>query len=307
MKRPGSLFISKKSLILICAVLVLAAGAGYSLWNDNSQPNTKSGKLNATKYISLAGGYLFSTPAKYVVDETTVRGVAVVYSQDTTTLLTKNLDELYGSGVVTVQPIKQLKNGDAKAFKDYVNNTVAADLRKAMGSGSNVGFSKKGDTEAARVSAILNSGTILRVAYVLNLPQPVMVVAKDESDAFKIVGSSLEDLNKTNLKPDIDQAAQAARTVVELLSRQDASGIKGRGTTDFNKNVTKDQLVANLSSSATYLDRKITVVGGTYDGKVFIAQLVFEPKTKDGTPVGRVLSLSKQGKNWKLDGFQLPQ
>ena len=308
MKRPGSLFISKKSLLLIAAVLILAAGAGYSiLHNNHNQPGGQSVKPNATKYISFGGGFLFSIPAKYAVDETTVRGVAVVYSKDITSLSAKNLDELYSSGAVAVQPVKQLKNSDAKTFKDYVSNSVAADLRKTMNSGSDVRFSKKGDIEAAEVFAILNSGTHLRVTYVLNLPQPVMVVAKEESNAFKIVSSSLEDLDKSNLKPGIDLAAQAAKTVAEMLRRQDTSGIKGKGTTDFNKTVTKDQLVANLSSSAAYLDRKITVVGGTYDVKVFIAQLAFEPKTKGEAPVGGALSLSKQAKSWKLDGFQLPQ
>lgn len=309
MKKHGSLFISKKSLLLIIVVLILAAGVGYVLWHNNrNQPSSQSAKPNATKYVSLDGGYLFSIPAKYVVDETANQGVAVVYSQDITTPPSaKNLDELYSSGVVTVQPAKQLKNSDAKTFKDYVSSTIAADLRKKLNSGSDVKFLKKGNIEAAQVSAILNSGTILRVTYVLNLPQPVMVVAKEESDAFKIVGSSLEDLNKTNLKPDIDQAAQAAKTVADMLHRQDTSGIKGKGTTEFNKNVTKDQLAANLSSSASFLDRSITVVGGTYDSKVFLAQLAFEPKTKDEAPVGGVLSLSKQDKNWKLDGFQLPK
>ena len=308
MKKQGSLLISKKSLLLITAVLILAAGAGYALWRNNNQPSGQSAKPNATKYVSLNDGYLFSIPAKYTVDEIANRGVAVVSSQDITTPPSaKNLDELYSSGAVTVQPVKQLKNSDAKTFKDYATNTVAADLRKTMNSGSDVKFSKKGDIDAVEVFAIQNDGTRLRSAYLLNLSQPVMVVAKEESDAFKIVRSSLEDLNKTNLKPDIDLAAQAAKTVVEMLRRQDNSGIRSQGTTDFNKNVTKDQLAANLSSSATYLDRSITVVGGSYDGKVFIAQLAFEPKTKDEVPVSGVLSLSKQGKNWKLDGFQLPK
>lgn len=312
MKRPSSLF-TKKLLLLVAAVFSLVAGVGYISWRHSSRhqstlPTThQPAKPNATKYISLSGSYLFSIPAKYAVDETVIPGVAVVYSKDITTLPVKNLDELYSGGSVTVQPLKQLKNSNAKTFKDYVSNSVAADLRKTMSSGSDVRFSKKGDTDAAEVFAILNSGTHLRVAYLLNLAQPLMSVAKDESDAFKIVGASLEDLNKTNLKPDIDLVFQTAKTVVDMLRRRDGPGLKSKGSTDFKNNITKDQLIANLNSSSSFLDRSITVVGGSYDGDVFIAQLAFEPKTTDKAPVSGVISLSRQGNNWGLDGFQLPQ
>ncbi len=295
-----------RKIYLLIFILVIVVMAGVA-WQNSNAKHTKGARVEA-KYISLGGGYIFSIPAKYAVNETANPGVAVVYSQDITTPPSaKNLDELYSSGVVTVQPVKQLKNSDAKTFKDYVTNTAAADLQKKLNSGSDIKFLKKGDVEAAEVSAILNSGTVLRAAYVLDLPQPVMVVAKEKSDAFKIVSSNLEDLHKTNLKSDITLAAQAAKTVADMLRRQDASGIKGKGTSDFNKNVSKDQLVANLSSSASFLNRSITVVGGSYNGQDFILQLALEPKTKDELPASGVLSLSKQGQNWKLNGFQLPQ
>lgn len=308
LSRLSSLFNKKLPLIFV-AILILAAGVGYIGWhrhNNHNQSTPGSAKPNVTKFISLDGGYLFSIPAKYAVDATTTSDTVIVYSKDTP-VPGKNLDELYSGGSVTVQPLKQLKNSDAKTFKDYVSNSVAADLRKKMNSGSDVRFSKKGDIEAAEVTAILNSGTILRAAYALNLPQPVIVVAKEESDAFKIVGSSLEDLNRTNLKPDINLAVESAKSLAGMLHRRDASGIKDQGSTDFSKTVNKDQLVANLSASATYLARSITVVGGSYDGQLFIAQLAFGQKTKDEAPVSGALSLSKQGKDWKLDGFQLPQ
>ncbi len=293
-------------LPLLGLVLVLAAGLAYrQIWHKSAKP-AESVVVEA-KYVSFNGGYLFSIPARYVANETAIAGVTIAYPESQPMPSGKKLEELYTTGAVAVQLITQLKDDNEQAFKDYVNNTLAADLRKTLNSASDVREASRGSIYAKEVFALDNSGAHLRVAAAINFPQPVLITAANDNEPFKTIFSTTEDLRKSKLKPDIDHAAQAAKSVADMLYRQDASGIRDKSTTDFNKNVTKNQLVANLSLSATYLDRKITVVGGTYDGKVFIAQLAFEPKTTDKVPVSGVMSLSKQGKNWELDGFQLPQ
>lgn len=293
-------------LPLLGLVLVLAVGFVYKqFWHKSAKPAEPA--VIETKYVSFSGGYLFSIPAGYVANETTIAGVTIAYPESQPMPSGKKLEELYTTGTIAIQPITQLKDDNEQAFKDYVDNTLATDLRKTLNSASDVREVGKGGIYAKEVFALDDSGNRLRVAVAINFPQPVLITAADDSEPFKITITTVEDLKKSTLRPDIDQATQVAKNVADMLHSRDASGVRAKGTTDFNKNVSKDQLVANLSLSAGFLDRSITVVGGSYDGKVFIAQLVFESKTTDKAPVGGVLSLSKQGKNWKLDGFQLPQ
>ena len=306
MRRLRLPFKSQKiSLPLLAFILLLVVGLGSASWQKTHPKPVPVSEVDA-KYISLGGGYLFSIPAKYTSTGAAIPGVTIVYPETLDTLNGKNLEELYKAGAVAAQPIAALKDNNVKAFKDYVSNMLAADLGKTMHSAVDVREAKQGNIPGLRVFALANDGKRLRAIYAVNFTQPVMMVASEESDALKVVGSTVEDLKKTKYKADIDLAVQAAKSVAEMLQKQDASGIRKKATAQFNKNVSKDKLAADLKG-ATYLDRSITIAGGSYNGKVFIGELIFEPKTKDQSAVSGVVSLSKQGKNWKLDGFQLPQ
>ncbi len=297
-------FTRKIYLLILILLIVVVAGVA---WQNSNAKHAKIAGIEA-KYISLGGGYIFSIPAKYVADETIIRGVTIVYPEASAPRAGENLEQLYASGTVAVQLIAALKDNNTKAFKDYTSNTLAADLRKSLQSPSDISFVKQGNVDAVKVFALANDGRHLRIIYALNLsPQPLIIVAKDESDALKIVASTMEDLKKSNLKPGIDQAAGTAKTIIERAQKQDSSGIKREGTSEFNKSVSQDKLTTDLRSSASYLSRAITIVGGSYNGKDFILQLAFEPKTKDEPSASGVLSLSKQGQDWKLNGFQLPK
>lgn len=294
----------KVSLLLV--LLVIAIAIALILVIDR-KPQSQSTQVGTPKYISLEGGYLFSIPLKYAVDETVVNGVAIVYPEASPPQSGQNLEQLYGNGTVAVQPITTLKDSNVKAFKDYVNGTLASDLRKSMHAAVDVRDAKQGSVPGFRVFALTNDGKRLRAIYAVDFSQPVIMVAKDENDTLKVVGSTIEDLKKSNLKPDIDQASQAAKTILEMAQKQDSSGIKKRATEEFNRSVTNEKLKSELKSTATNLSRPITIVGASYDGKDFTAQLIFNPQTKDGAILSGIASLHKDGKIWKLQAIQLPQ
>jgi len=292
------------------AVIVALAGVGYYIWHKAY--NAKTSNPSATshqeaKYISFGGGYLFSIPAGYSIDETAITGVTIIYPDSSPITSGKRLDQLYANGSVAVQPITALKDNNTQAFKDYVNDKLVPELRKSMSSGSDVRLAKQGDVVAIKVLAVLNNGKRLRAIYALNLSQPIIMVAKDESDVLKIVGSTMEDLTKTKLKSGIDQVAQVVKQVVEQIQNQDVEAVRKASSDEFNKSETKEQLTAKLKKASAYLDRSITIVGGSYNGKVFIAQLTFEPKPGEPPVAGGVVSLHKVGQTWKLDALQLPQ
>lgn len=289
-------------LLLLALVLVLGIIGYKEVWHKSSELP----KLDA-KYVSFSGGYLFTIPDKYTVDETLIPGVAIAYPEASPPSAGQNLEGLYASGIVAVQPITALKDNNALAFQDYVSNTLAAGLRKSLNSTSDIRETKQGGVKATQVFAQTPDGKRLRAVYAVNFTQPVMIVAGDESDQLKIVGSTMEDLKKTKYKPDIDQAANTTKTILTLAKSKDASAILKQGTKDFKKALSKDKLAQTLQSLESYFDSTVAIVGGTYNGQGFIAQVIFGPSTKhDKSSIGTV-QLHKEGISWKLQAIQLPK
>lgn len=296
--------ISKVTVLIIGLIIILTGS--YIAWATTHPKSSKSTNAGAAKYVSFGGGYLFNIPAKFVVDDTILPGITVIYPENSPPQAGKSLEGLYANGTVAVQPIAALKDNNVKAFQDYINNIFTVDLRQALHSASDVRLTKQGGVDAIKVFALAADGKRLRVVYAVDLTQPVMIVAKEESDALKVIGGSTEDLKTSKLKTDIDLSAQTTKDVVESLQKGDTSNVRKKGSKEFNKTMTDSKLKSELDASARYLNRSITIMGGSYNTNDFVAQLVFQPKTKDEVPVGGTVSLHKEGKAWKLQALQLP-
>lgn len=290
-------------LPLLWLVIVLAVGFGYKqIWHKPANPVGLD-----KKYVSLGGNYFFSVPAKYTANGTAVPGATIVYPEKLAIQNGQSLNDLYLNGTVAVQAIAELKDNNPEAFKAYVKDVLAADLRKNFKGVTDLRPAKQKDVDANEIYALGEGGKHLRANYAINFTQPVLVVAQDRSEAFKTIGFSMEDLKKSELKPDIDLAAQATKEVAQKLQEQKSAELRKNATTDFKKGMTQQQLTDDIKTAGQYLQRPINIVGGLYNGKFFIAQLVFEPRQKDDPPVAGVVSLKKEGKSWKLDGLQLPK
>lgn len=260
------------------------------------------------KYVSFNGDYLFSIPAKYTANGVAIPGVTIIYPEASPPQNGQSLSDLYvANGTVAVQPIAELKDNNSEAFSAYVKDVLAADLRKTFKSATDLRPAKQKGVDAIELSALGEAGKVLRVNYAANFTQPVLVVAQDRSDAFKIVNLSMEDLKKSSLKSGIDKAAQAAKEVAQRLKDQKIKELRKSGTAEFNKQKSEEQLAATLSGSSIFFQRPISIVGGLYNGEFFIAQLVFESNSPGGQPTPGIVSLQKIGKTWELDGLQLPK
>lgn len=290
-------------LPLLGLVLVVAIGLGYKqIWHKPAKPAGVD-----AKYVSFSGNYLFSIPAKYTANGTALPGVTIVYSGETFAPTGKSLNDLYTSGGVAVQAIGELKDSNVDVFRAYVKDVLAADLRKTFKSTSDIRQAKQKNAEAAEIYALGEGGKLLRADYAIDFTQPILVVAQERSEAFTTVGFSMEDLKKSSLKSDIDQAAGATKEVAQRLRDQKIKDLRKNDTTKFNKQNSEAQLAAMLKDSNVFFQRPISIVGGLYNGEFFIAQLVFEAKASGDQPVAGVVSLHKEGKTWKLDDLQLPQ
>ncbi|MDO8591998.1 MAG: hypothetical protein Q7R60_03730 [bacterium] len=290
-------------LPLLALVLVLAVGFAYTrVWHKPAKPAVVD-----AKYVSFSGGYLFSVPAKYTANGTAMPDVTIIYPKASPAQNGQSLTDLYLNGTVAVQPIRELKNDDPQAFTTYAKDVLAADLRKTFKTATDLRPAKQKGVVANEVYAVGEAGKLLRANYAIDFAQPVLVVAQDRSDAFLVVGFTMEDLKKSSLKPDIDQAAQAAKETAQGLKDQKIKELRKNASSGFKKEMTEAQLADNLYKSSQYFKRPISIVGGLYNGEFFIAQLVFEASSQGDQPVAGVVSLHKEGKTWKLDDLQLPK
>ncbi len=294
-RKPGLMFL----------VLLITFGVGYIVWHSTNKDN-KTTTL-AAQYISFDGSYLFTIPANYTASETVIDGATIVYPEVSPPTSGQKLESLYANGVVAIQPIVALKDNNPDNFKQYMEGQLSSDLKNSLNSKTDIKESTQNGIQETKVLAQTQDGKLLRVVYGLNQSQPVLMVASDESDVLKAVSSTMEDLKKMKNKPDIDQAAQVAKTAAEMLQKQDVAGLKKNGTTQFNESESKDKLTADLKLSAAFLKRSITIVGGAYNGKNFNAQFIIAPIKSGDQPTSGILSLQKVGKTWKLNGFQLPK
>lgn len=290
-------------LPLLGLVLVLAIGLAFGrVWHKPAKP-----AVIEAKYVSFSGGYLFTVPAKYTANGTAIPGVTIIYSEASPPQSGQNLNDLYANSIVAVQPIAGLKDNNPQTFSAYVKDVLAVDLRKNFKSASDLRQIKQKDAEAVEVFAVGEGGKRLRVIYAIDFTQPVLVAAQDDSDVFKTVGFTMEDLKKTSLKTDIDQAALATKEVAQKLRDLRSTELIKNASSKFRNQATEEQLVGSLNKSSQYLKRPINIVGGLYNGEYFIAQLVFEAKADGEQPTPGIVSLQKVGKTWKLDSLQLPK
>jgi len=298
------LHISRKIYLpFLGLVLVLTAWLIYSrVWHKSVEPAGLD-----LKYVSLSGGYLFSVPAKYIANGVTMSGVTLVYPEASPPEDGQSLNDLYLQGTVAVQPIGELKDDNPEAFMTYIKDVLVADLGKIFKGATDLRPATQKDAVTAEVYALGEAGKRLRANYAIDFTQPVLVAAGDRSDAFLTVGFTMEDLKKTSLKSDIDQAAEATKDIAQKLQQQNSVDLRKNATAGFKKKMTEEKLVDTLNKSAQYLKRPINIVGGLYDGKFFVAQLVFEAKTAAEQPISGIVSLQKVDNTWKLDGFQLSE
>jgi len=292
--------------ILGAGLFLVIIGGGYFGWKKLHN-NTQTFNADTYRYVSLGGGYIFTVPAQYTADGTALPGATLIYPKETDATNGKSLNDLFAAGAVAVQTITELKDNNPEAFNIFVKDVIAADLRKVFKSPTDTRPAKQTEAEALEVYVLGPNGKRLRANYAINFTQPIIVAAQERSDAFVTVSLSMEDLKKSRMKTDVDQAAQAAKEIAEKVKGQKGAELIKTSTTEFKKQKTNEELASMLKESTAYLDRPLTIVGGLFNNQYFIAQLVFEPSAQTEQPTVGIISLRKNGKTWELDGLQLPK
>lgn len=260
-------------------------------------------KTTHPEYVSFSGGYVFSVPENHVVDEQSDLGKQLVYAGQ---LTAKNLEELYAGNGVSVQQIVDLTDRSTGGFKKYVNDTVIPTIKKDLSAETELKFVKSGDVDAARIT-VRKDGQQIRFVYLRGGNHPVLVISKDETDQFKKIVESLVDVEKSDLKDDIETIKNTIRDSAQLIKQQNASELHAKGTAEWQSKNPKDQVVAAFKAAEPITrTQNVAIAGGIFNKGEFTSAIRFSQLGKDNEATLGTISLMKENGQWKIFILNLP-
>ena len=291
--------LSHKTLFIIL-ILLVAVGAVVVLRGNSN----KVAKAQYPEYFNFDGNYVFSVPKDYSVDEQSAPGAQLVYSGQ---ISVKTVEDVYNQKGIALQAISELTDHSGKAFKDYVNGKYLADLKSNLSTNDvKIKFGKANGSDNARV-IVKKDGQQIRFIYLKGGQHPVAVISKQETDPFKNIESSLKDIEKSDLKGEVDPIKQSIKTTGQLIKDQKAHDLYAAAAADLRTKSTETGLASALSAAQVYTNGNIVISGISYTPNGFSATMRFTKLDKnDQQPAFGALTYKKIDGQWKLEALSLP-
>lgn len=292
---------SKKPWIIVVLLIVLVAG-GLFLYSRSSTPPHI---VEHPEYLNFSGNYVIAVPQTYVVDELSLPGQYVLLYSGQQRPGTK-LEDAYNAGAISLQPIIDMSDHNSSTFKKYVKETLIPEFKKNVSSDYQLKFSKFDGWDVARITA-KKDGKPLRFVYVKNGQNPVAIVAKEESEAFKKIERTITDVETSDLKDDNKSLRQTILNFSKLVKDQKAADLYQQAVPGLKAKINQDQLATGLAGASAYTAGGITIYGTAYtlNPTKYSSVLVFHTN-KDIPASTGALSLDKVNGQFKLQGLQLP-
>lgn len=307
-------------LVISVVVLVVIAGVVWKFWPQLNERfgNGASAKIVKTsdgqtilaesEYISFAGNFFFAVPSNGKVDEATLPGVILVHSQDVSSA--KNLKDLYDRGSTAIQPLAGIKDKTGSSFKSYIKDKTAPGFKDGLDQDDikaevSTEFGTRSGRDTAEITAT-QDGKPIRYMFIFAGNQPVMVVAKDKDDTYKLAAQTINDGERFDGESDLENIKKAILEYSQLAKDKKAEELYGLGTKALQSESSADSIAKGLESSNQFLGRTIAVPGGNYTKDQFTAQLYFAGPKKEDPPVLGVIMIRKESGTWKLEGLSLP-
>lgn len=183
-----------KRIVWIILIPLVSAGLFLAGYLTNRIP-AKSGSVervgqsNKSYYLSF-DDYYYEIPKQKTVDDRLVLGGQFLYNVKVA-IKTNTLDDIFNDGAIGVQGLIPL-NGDNQAFERYMTMVIKPSAEKAFTGPTNLSFSDRED-DKVRVAELTSSkdGKVIRRQYIVNLPQSVAIVVKDDNEAFRSIGKTI--------------------------------------------------------------------------------------------------------------------
>lgn len=292
----------KKLLIIVIALLVIIVGyIGYVEYKKFASKNAPS------YYLNFAGGYSYRIPDGFVSDDVTVPNAQLI-SKKGENIQVNNINEVYSKGIVAVQAF-DVKLPDEASFKNYINGVYKDSISKSLGGDVAVSFAKKNNFPTATLK-ITSSGQLIRTQYIYNSNNPVVIVAQDESDAYKEIVNSLNTAQKRT--KDFSQIQLDIRANIFMLKSKMFDDAYRLSAKTLKNKLTLEDFKKSFDKTSTTLQTNISILGGILtpkDNKFTTTILFSKPGDKQGDSPQNVLGtivFEKEGFKWKLTGITLP-
>ena len=293
------IFTGRTAKVLLVTMITLLLGFG-----TYHQVKKSTTVIQYPEYLSFSGNYVFPVLKDNQVDVESVPGLELIYKGK---ISAKTLEDIYNAAGISLQPISDLTDHSSKAFKDYINNTFSAQIKKTLSTDDiQIVFGKMNGWDVARTVA-KKDGQQVRFIYLKNGLHPVAVVAKEETDAFKKIEATVVDVEQSDLKKEVDPVKQTLKTTAPLVKDQKADELYQAAAPELRANTTIKDLTDSFKTAAPFIKGEITINGVSYSPGEFSAVLIFSLSTDQGAPRAySTLNFKKTNGQWGLKGLTLP-
>lgn len=296
-----------KGILKWLVFLVIAVGlffGGYFLRQsaDSSQLTRQTIDQKKSYYISF-DDYFYEIPKQKTVDDRLVPGGQFLYNIGVA-IKTNTLDDIFNSGAIAVQALIPL-NGDSQAFERYINESVKPSAASAFKGTPEVTFDNR-KSNKTRIAEVVSKkdGSVIRRQYIVNLPQSVAIISKDDGEAYRKIGESVGQASVTF--SDYEEMKLAVLSSSFMLSNRMFEDMYRLAHDDLRGATSVDEMnrIADRSKDIFTLQAKVSGVKLTKDemtATIHYIDLAKPSNNKTGTLIFR-LSTGE----WKLFTLQLP-
>ena len=301
-----------KWLMLALVVTIVAIGGffgyGYTQRGPNQEKLLKTAREaypNDARYVSFGANYMFAVSSSFNVDESTMPGVQLLISTGLTDLKIENFEQLFDAAITAIQPISEIKPNENGDVKTYVKKTLLPDLKKNLGGDIKVKYSMPGKFRVATIT-VHKDGKLVRQLHIQGGAHPVMVAAKENSDAYYEAVSTLIGVEDATSKDELEPIKKLIESSVTLAQQGKIQELFNGGSAEFKEKTNVKDLTAAVNNAKSFLSRNIVAPGGTILGNAFTGTLTFNSTKKEEVPGLGAVHLTKVDGVWKLNGLSLP-
>lgn len=303
--------LSRKLAIILGAAVVLVGaffGWQYSQRGPNQEKLIKTAREsypNDLRYVSFGANYMFAVPQSFNVDESSMPGVQLLISTGLTDLKIENFEQLFDAAIIAVQPIAEIKPNNNGDVSTYVKKTLLPDLKKNLGEDIKVKYSMPGKFRVATIT-VHKDGKQVRQLHIQGGAHPVMVAAKENSDAYYETISTLIGVEDATAKDELEPIKKLIESSVTLTQQGKIQELYNSGSAEFKEKTNVKDLTSAVNNAKSFLSQSVVAPGGTIQGNAFSGTLTFNSTDKEEPLALGAVHLAKVDGVWRLNGLSLP-
>lgn len=287
---------------LLLAVGLFSGGYFFHQSTGALRPAEQTVDQKKNYYVSF-DDYYYEVPKQKGVDDRLIVGGQFLYNVGQA-VKANTLDSIFDDGAIAVQALIPL-NSDGQAFEKYINESVKPSSDSAFQGTTEVLFGQR-ESDKVKTAEVTSKkdGAAVRRQYIINLPQSVTVVAKDDSEAFRQIGKSVgqastrfKDYQEIKLLV-LSQSFMLSNRMFDAMYRLAHEELRG------STSVEAINRLGDKSNDLFKLEAKISGVSLTKDE--LRATIHYQDVTKPANNKTGTLVFRSEAGQWKLFTIQLP-